>query len=330
MKKSKKDKTFFKSKFLIFVIVAFMSAPLFINVGLIIADIIYEKTGIILTASGLSNVQWLDFWKEYLTITISFLGIYLVYISSKKDRESQLKERNAQQYLEDVKREENILVEVTQSFDTGVVYEALLQREYCNPEAGEKLLADSRNNMDSAHIKFELLTDLCDDFERCKNCSSPCVDKSIMVELRDLFYNMEKKYVDMLGLAENLIQQLNQEIKFVNLLNIQNALYSNTYEITELYEKRGLKDEATASKIELENIKKEIKNLEKTKQELAQKTESLEKIQKEKGHIENEMRPKFIKYCKTYIDIKKHYAIELRTTGCIKKVKLNKEDNSIK
>ena len=40
-------------------------------------------------------------------------------------------------------------------------------------------------------------------------------------------------------------------------------------------------------------------------------------IQKEKNYIDKEMRPKFIRYCKAYIDIKKAHAMDLRTVGYI-------------
>ena len=44
MSKSKKEKTASKSKILALVVIAFAVAPLLINVGLVITDIIYEKT----------------------------------------------------------------------------------------------------------------------------------------------------------------------------------------------------------------------------------------------------------------------------------------------
>ena len=207
MSKSKKEKTDSKSKILALVVIAFAVAPLLINVGLVITDIIYEKTGATLTAYGLNNVEWLDFWKQYVAIAISFLGVYLVYISSSRAREMQLREKDAQQYLEEVRREEEVLVDVVQSFNIGVVYDALLQQARSNIYEGRKVLADSRVNMDFVHIKFELLTELCDDFKKCEKCSySPCVDKTIMLELRDLFYDMEKHYlteIQILILDEN-------------------------------------------------------------------------------------------------------------------------------
>lgn len=244
MSKPKKEKTASKRKILALVVIAFAVAPLLINVGLVITDFIYDKTGTTLTAYGLNNVEWLDFWKQYLAISISFLGVYLVYISSSKDREMQLREKDAQHYLEKVRREEEVLVDVVQSFNIGVVYDALLQQARSNIYEGRKVLADSRVNMDLVHIKFELLTDLCDDFKKCEKCSySPCVDKTIMLELRDLFYDMEKHYFDMLDACDNFLERLNQEQQILNSLNLDYELKFNTEQLVDFYKRHGSREE---------------------------------------------------------------------------------------
>ena len=329
MSKSKKEKTASKSKILALVVIAFAVAPLLINVGLVITDIIYEKTGATLTAYGLNNVGWLDFWKQYLAIAISFLGVYLVYISSNKDREMQLREKDAQQYLEEVRREEEVLVDVVQSFNIGVVYDALLQQASSNIYEGRKVLADSRVNMDLVHIKFELLTELCDDFKKCEKCSySPCTDKTIMFELRDLFYDMEKHYFDMLNAGEDFLERLEQEQQILNSLNLENKIKINTEQLVDLYKRHGSVEEVTASQTELEQIKKRINNLEKSKLDLVEMNRFVATIQNEKEYIEKEARHKFIRYCKTYTDIKKAHAKELRTTGYIKYNKV--DDQSTK
>ena len=318
MSKSNKEKTASKSKILALVVIAFAVAPLLINVGFVITDFIYDKTGATLTAYGLNNAEWLDFWKQYLAIAISFLGVYLVYISSNKDREMQLREKDAQQYLEEVRREEEILVDVVQSFNIGVVYDALLQQARSNIYEGRKVLADSRVNMDLVHIKFELLTELCDDFKKCEKCSySPCVDKTIMLELRDLFYDMEKHYFDMLNAGEDFLERLEQEQQIINSLNLENKIKINTEQLVDLYQRHGSVEEVTASQTELEQIKKRINNLEKSKLDLVEINPFVATIQNEKEYIEKEARPNFIRYCKTYTDIKKAHAKEIRNAGHI-------------
>ena len=179
--------------------------------------------------------------------------------------------------------------------------------------------------MDIVHIKFELLTDLCDDFKKCEKCSySPCVDKTIMLELRDLFYDMEKHYFDMLDAGDIFLERLNQEQQILNSLNLENKLKLNTERLIDLYKCSGSLEEVTASQTELEQIKERINNLEKSKLDLEEMNRFVATIKKEKQYIEKEARPKFIRYCKVYTDIKKAHAQELRATGHIK---YNKVDN---
>ena len=41
---------------------------------------------------------------------------------------------------------------------------------------GRMVLTNARANMDQMHIKFEILTELCDDFKKCENCRYlPCI-----------------------------------------------------------------------------------------------------------------------------------------------------------
>ena len=61
MSKSKKEKADSKSKILAVVVIAFAVAPLLINVGLVITDFIYDKTGATLTAYGLHMRKRLEY-----------------------------------------------------------------------------------------------------------------------------------------------------------------------------------------------------------------------------------------------------------------------------
>lgn len=316
--KFKKWNEFLNNKGLIFVVAVIVVAPLFINVGLMITDFIYAKTGFTLTAQGLSNVQWLDFWKQYLAVAISFIGVGLVYISSNMDRKQRLQEEGARQYLEEIRREENVLVEVTQIFNTGVIYEAIMQQAKDDIYAGKKVLTDSMASLDKAHIQFEILTGLCDDFKKCEKCIyDPCEDKKVMTELRDLFYDMEKHYFAMLKAGEEFFERLGQEETRKKLLVINLEMQNNTEQITKLYEFQGLTENADASRDELQHIKETINNLEKSQLEQEEINRFVLKIKEEIDYINDEIRPKFIRYCKVYIDMKKAHAKELRTTGHI-------------
>ncbi len=50
----------------------------------------------------------------------------------------------------------------------------------------------------------------------------------------------------------------------------------------------------------------------------------IESIQKEVDYLVRAMRPKFNRYCKSYIDLRKKHASELRNDGIAKYIK---EDN---
>lgn len=130
MKKSKRNyikKISAHKKILFFVIIMMISAPLLINVGLAATDVLCNKLGMTLTAKGLDNESWLDFWKYYLSTTIAFFGVYLVWDTANKDRKSRVNNDNSIQYLNRVSQEEKTLVEVVQCFNTGIIYKALNQ-----------------------------------------------------------------------------------------------------------------------------------------------------------------------------------------------------------
>ena len=67
------------------------------------------------------------------------------------------------------------------------------------------------------------------------------------------------------------------------------------------------------------------KNLEKSKLRLEEMNKAISEIQKEIDYINKDARPKFIRYCKIYIDMKKEHARELRKTGNIQYNKMNEK-----
>lgn len=331
MDKSKEGKNFINRNALIGGVFVFAIAPMLINIGLAITDVIYANTGFALTAKGLNNVEWLDFWKQYLAITISFLGVCLVYISASKDRQMQLRDKAAQQYLDEVRQEERILVEIASAFNIGVIYNALLQSMKTNPIEGKKALAESRTKMDQAHIKFELLTELCDDFQKCKKCSvSPCVDKMIMVDLRDIYYDMEKHYFAMLDLGDSLFDRLNQNQSREYQINANKQILNNLEYIIGLYKQmQGPFEKMAASEIEAEKIRETIQNLEKEKEKVEEQEEinkSIALIRQESDYINGYARPNYIKYCKSYIDLRKQHANDIRSEGKVIKRQLEHKE----
>lgn len=96
-----------------------------------------------------------------------------------------------------------------------------------------------------------------------------------------------------------------------------------------IYEKTGntltAKGLNNAEWLGLQSIKKQIKNLEKSKLRLEEMNKAISEIQKEIDYINKDARPKFIRYCKIYIDMKKEHARELRKTGNIQYNKMNEK-----
>lgn len=134
----------------------------------------------------------------------------------------------------------------------------------------------------------------------------------------------------MLEAGESFLERLDQEQGIIKLLNIENSLHSNTNRLIDIYKSQGLLEEATASKSELECIRERIKNLEKSKLESDEMNRFVAKIQEEKNYIDKEMRPKFIRYCKVYINIKKDHAKDMRTVGYIKYNKADEKKKILK
>ena len=169
--------------------------------------------------------------------------------------------------MEGVRQEENVLVDVTQGFNISIVYKALLQQsKSANIYDGRMVLTNARANMDQMHIKFEILTELCDDFKKCENCRYlPCIDRKVMIELRDLFYDIEKHYFNMLDIGESFLECLDKEQERKKLLETETKIQNNTEELIELYKNQGLTDNVYLSQQDLQSIKKQIKNLEKSK-----------------------------------------------------------------
>lgn len=317
-------------KRLLFIALVLLVAPLVINVGLMFTDFIYDKTGFTLTAYGLNNENWLEFWKDYMSVAIAFLSIYLVWDSSNKDRKMQIYKDSSDQYLKKVGEEEKTLVEISQCFNVGIVYKALRCLNNTSVRDSKMILLESRDKIDEAHVKFELLTDLSDDFERCKSCKyNPCTDKRIKRELRDMFYDIEKHYIDMLNAGDDYINKIAEEQNNQETINIYAKLINGLKQQISFMQKNSPNiEEINRLQQELAETEQQFQCLNNAK--LNQKTmeQMMEPIYKEIDYLSKNMRPMFNRYCKSYIDLRKRHALELRTDGVEKHVKENNVSKS--
>ncbi len=310
-------------KILIIVILLLIIAPLIINVGLMFTDLVYNKMGMTLTAEGLSNVNWLEFWKDYMSVAIAFLGIYLVWDSSNKDRKVQVYKDLSDQYLRNVSEEEKTLVEVSQCFNVGIIYKALGHLDGISVQDSRIIFQEARDKIDEGHVKFELLTDLSDDFEKCKHCIyDPCVDKRIKKEIRDMFYEMENHYVDMLNAGEDYANKVMCEQNNLKQINIYTELISGLkQQILYMQKAAFISDEIGQVQQQLMEAEQKLQNINDAKlnQEILKKM--MGPIYKEVDYLSKTMRPKFNRYCKCYTDLRKKHAVELRDDGTAKYIK---------
>lgn len=312
-------------KILIVVIVLLTVAPLIINLGLMITDSIYSKMGIELTAKGLNNANWLEFWKDYMSVAIAFFGIYLVWDSSNKDRKVQSYKDLSEQYLRNVSEEEKALVEISQCFNVGIIHKALGHLDNTLVQDGRLILQEARDKIDEGHVKFELLTDLSDDFEKCKNCIyNPCTDKRIKKELRDIFYDMEKHYIDMLNAGEDCINKIMCEQNNIKQIGIYTELINGLKQQISYMQETGVTpDKIGQVQQELMEVEKSVESLKSAKLNQEVLDQMIEPIHKEVDYLSKSMRPKFNRYCKCYMDLRKKHASELRNDGNVKYVKEN-------
>lgn len=329
MKKSKKNQTNRISalkKSLFFVIIMLIAAPVLINGGLFVTDILCDKLGITLTAKGLSNESWLDFWKYYLSTAIAFFGVYLVWDTANKDRKNRDNKDDSIQYLDRVSLEEKALVEVVQCFNTGIIYKALNQLGETTIQECRAVLQDARDKVDEAHIKFEMFTDIVDDYERCSKCEhNPCLDRKIKEKVSVIFYDMEKRYTDLLNLGDDYLNRMAVEKRNLEMMGIQNQIRDNLKSQISYIQQIGRSyGELVQKQEELSNVEKQIEELGKIKMSQAEMEKLVQSTKKEIDHLAKE-RAEFIGCCKNYINLRRGHARELKKNGVITYIKAKEE-----
>lgn len=137
---------FGKKYWILCIVTLFVVLPLLLNIGMYITDVIYNHFGWTLTASGIGNQDWLDFWGTYLSVVIAFVGICIAWKSSAEDRKMDKNEKLAQEYDENLKEEKNILIEVCQSFNTDIIYKAFNELNNMDIREGRRILQNSRES----------------------------------------------------------------------------------------------------------------------------------------------------------------------------------------
>ena len=130
-----------------------------------------------------------------------------------------------------------------------------------------RILQNSRERILNVQVKFELLSDIADGFQKCEGCDfKPCYDRENMIAIRDLYYKMENIYLEMLHDCGIYVDKMEQQQR--NEKTMQNAK-----ELISLLQQRIClkKDMETQSSVE------DIKSMEEEISQLKYKIEMLEK-----------------------------------------------------
>ncbi|MBD5545017.1 MAG: hypothetical protein HDR01_12480 [Lachnospiraceae bacterium] len=320
-----KIRTNIKKYWVLCIIIFVALLPLLLNIGLYITDFIYDKYGFTLTANGLGNQDWLDFWGTYLSVVIAFTGICLAWKSSAEDRKMDKNEKLAQEYDENLKEEKNVLIEVCQSFNTNIVYKTIIELSDMDTKKCKRTLQNARERILDVQVKFELLSDIADGFQKCEGCDfNPCYDRKNMIAVRNLYYKMENVYLQMIQDCSAYVTDMEQQ-------QINEKMMQNENDKILLLQQRIClaKDMATSGSVE--NIKKmeeEIAGLKYNIEMLKGKRIEDEEMKKlvdsiieAANLISQEMKPQIISYCKAYIEWKKLHKRELLQEGRIRYIR---------
>lgn len=322
---SKKMKINIKKRWILYIVMLLIVLPLFLNIGIYITDVVYNEFGWTLTANGLKNQDWLDFWGTYLSVVIAFAGICLAWKSSAEDRKMEKNEKLAQEYDEELKNEKNVLIEVCQSFNTDIIYKAINELNNMDIRECRRVLQNSRERILNVQVKFELLSDIVDDFQKCKGCDfNPCYDRENMIAVRDLYYKMENIYLEMLHDCSIYVDKMGQQQHNEKVIKIKEEMIS-------LLQQRIClaKDMATSSSDEdIKRMEEEVSqfryNIEMLKGQRL-KDEEVKKLTdpvvKAINLISQEMKPQIISYCKSYMGWKSKHRRELLLEGKIRYIK---------
>ncbi len=268
-------------------LVIFLILPLILNVFLHVTDIVYQKCGFTLTAKGLNNKEWLEFFGMYLPACIAFLGIITAIKTAREERIAHRNETVACQYERKINEEKKILLNVCHSFNTDMVRKSFL--EICDTQINSVQIQQSRRELQKAtecildaQAEFELLTEIIDVYVECEKCGlNHCCDYKIKKEIKGLYYQMEQIYLDTINLCNKYIDQILQRTS------------------------RDLKD--IGDSVEIQQGKITDEEIKKMSQDII----------KGMNKISQDMRPKLIGYCKSYLQWKNLHWRELLDDGKI-------------
>lgn len=314
-----------KKRWILCIVMLFIILPMLLNIGIYITDIVYDELGWTLTASGIGNQDWLDFWGTYLSVVIAFVGICLAWKSSAEDRKMDRNEKLAQEYDDNLKEEKNVLIEVCQSFNTDIIYKAINELNIMDTRDCKRILQNSRERILDVQVKFELLSDIADGFQKCEGCDfNPCYDRGNMIAIRDLYYKMENVYLEMLhdcGIYVDKMDQQQRNEKIVQSKEEMISLLQQRICFAKDMATPGSVEELKKMEEEISQFRYDIEILKGQRLEDEEVKKLVDSIVKAINLISQEMKPQIISYCKSYMGWKSRHKRELLLEGHIRYIK---------
>lgn len=294
---------------IIFWIFIFFGIPLGINLLISFTDFLYGWKGWALSPEGIHNKEWLEFWSNYIIGVIALISVYSLWSSGKKDREHQRNVEKAKYYAEHLVDEQNAIVSVCKAFDVSVPYNIFNQMDTQNVSYLKQIIQASRDNVFNTQCELELLTDISvflkdEDVKRF-------TDFQLVKDVRDTYYNLEQKYIDILNKCDNYLNLAYKKNNVQSRIQIYNEMKRVQTERLQMLQDfitpENLVKNETLIEIqnEINNYNKEIIMLEKEIIILEEEMNNSIDGFKDLKEINEELKPKLINSLKCYINMKK-------------------------
>lgn len=169
------------------------------------------------------------------------------------------------------------------------------------------------------------MSHIADGFQKCEGCDfKPCYDRENMIAIRDLYYKMENFYLEMLRDCSIYVDKIEQqqrnektiqnEEKIIFLLQQRINYAKNMATPDSVEDIKRMEEEISQSRYNIEMLKgQRLKD-----EEVKKMADSVVKVV---NLISQEMKPKMISYCKSYMGWKSRHKRELLLEGQIRYIK---------
>ena len=313
--------------FIVLICMTLIGIPAIVNILMCLTDVLYIYRGWTLSPVGVGNKEWIAFWGNYLVGITALGSALLVWIASKKERKRQNNIEIEHIYTDDLKREQQTLVNICRSIDTSVAYNLFVLNEINDLREQKQLVQRTRNDVLNGQSELELQTNIAVSLENCTD--KECLYYKIVIQTRDIYYIIEKNYLEMLKECDwYLIKRGTMSRLYENLNGINSTINQQELKLKQNQSLMNKIDPNNPNHLILESeIFALLSDIKKAKSKVRDINVELEKLQNESKACEERIidlndkikmdKPKLINYAKNYIDYKRRKTGEIIETGVI-------------